>query len=227
MRAAMRFASDKSALGGFVMAKRSRSTRTPHERLLPAAISRAVGNLIATASETDVLVGMQIIRMISPVETIYYHAMPIVLGMEFKVKINLLRVLYASYRLPHQEAFGKLCDKIRDAYGRRNEIAHAIITPGKSADRVRVQLFKAQTKTGDVHPPKFLTKEEINEWARQLFRYGLALELLLTSLGYATQGPRSAADLRARAPDTEKGPQEHHIPNAPPPSGRKRPRNAQ
>jgi hypothetical protein len=168
---------------------RSRFPKTPQEENIDPEILQAIGLLVATASAVDMQAGMQIIRLISPINFMSFHAMPVVMGMEFKVKTQLLKILLASYSADETGELTKLCDRMRELYTRRNEIAHAVMVPDKKPGQAKFQLLKAEAKTGFMIPAKILGTEQIRNWGRELLICSFKLEQALTELGYPNNMP--------------------------------------
>jgi len=54
------------------------------------------------------------------------HAWPIVAGMDFKLKLNLVRVLAGQWPPEARDYITECCDQMQKLYQRRNEIAHNI-----------------------------------------------------------------------------------------------------
>lgn len=180
--------------------KSKRLPRTPVETMIRAPTLRAIGTLITTASAVDVLVGLQIIRMISPANFMAYHASPVVLGMEFKVKIQILQVLLASQNADPSGKLTKLCDQMRSLYQRRNEVAHAVVGPIASRpDHTNFQMFKAEVKSGNIVRPKPLTAAQIIDWARALYGKGQSLQAAITEL-HKPYWPPTEGDVVAPRP---------------------------
>lgn len=157
-------------------------------------LHEAIGTLIVTATGVDTQIGLQIIRAISPVGYVAYHAMPVVMGMEIRVKLNLLKIILNSRKYPEpviKHLLG-VVDSLGDLYQKRNEIAHGLPIKQVSSDRYNVQIFKASAKTGFMVAPKVVSVSEIRDWARTMFGLGKHLEDALTDLGFPTEGPTLA-----------------------------------
>jgi hypothetical protein len=136
----------------------------------------AVGALIMTASAVDQQVAFQILRFISPVDVVFFHAWPVVAGMDFRVKLTLIRTLASRHGKEVRDWIVECCDKMQALYQRRNQIAHSVFTGVSRGGRARFVTFNADSQTGSPRRPLVVTPKQIHEWAQELFVWGNELE---------------------------------------------------
>ncbi|HEX4112782.1 MAG TPA: hypothetical protein VH020_09625 [Stellaceae bacterium] len=163
------------------------------KRKLPRDLVHAVGTLIVTASLVDKQVGLQIIRMISPIQFIFMHAWPVVSGMDFKVKLALIRSLASYGDKASRDYIVECCDALQKNYQKRNLIAHGATNFVRRKDgKYLFSSMLMDAKKGRFRDPLWASPKEIEEWGSQLFSWSNELEQSLTDLGYPIEGPNEA-----------------------------------
>ncbi len=161
----------------------TKNSDTPIEDCVSAEVFKAMGILIARASACDLHVGIQILRLIGT-ETTALHAFPVVSGMDFKVKLSIIRMLVALYHPEASEKISRICDKLQEKYGRRNTVAHSLLTPGKTKDRPLFMPMRPDAELKDLERPKPLNADDLLRWASELTKFGQQLSAALSELGY-------------------------------------------
>lgn len=162
---------------------------TPIEVVVDESIFRAIGSLIVRASAADLTLAAQILRLIGTSE-VALHAYPVVAGMEFKVKLGVVRMMAAILNPVEAKSISVICDKLQDGYQRRNEIAHALLAgPGRTPKEGVFMILKPDAKRRDLQAPKPLTADQIMGWALDMTDWSNKLNERLTELGYPTARP--------------------------------------
>lgn len=147
-----------------------------------------IGVLTATAAQIDWDVGVQIVRLISPADEIAFHAGAIVVGMDFKVKLALIRSLAAQYGLENSREISVACDKLQDAYQKRNSVAHHPLI-GMRGTKALFQNYKVDAKTGSTPPPTVVSAREIRRWSLNMEYWAIQLNELI----HETGAPKASA----------------------------------
>ncbi len=119
--------------------------------------------LIITGSLVDSHVALQIIRMISPAHYVVWHAWPVVAGMDFKVKLAMIRSLASAY---HDDETGRdyiieCCDELQWFYQKRNLVAHGVCHGIATKDgRHSFMMMMPDNKRGGMKPPSLVKPAE-------------------------------------------------------------------
>jgi hypothetical protein len=172
----------------------------PQEEWLPPDLLKAIGALIVTSSTVDQQVGFQIVRLISPLDFVIFHAFPIVAGMDFRVKLTILRALAAAHGKEILADISECCDEMQKIYEHRNRLSHGVFSGLTRSGRARFQSLKPDPNTGVPPQPFVVSAAQISEWGHQLFIWSNELEQRLCDLGIPYQGPKLS--------DVAKGPLE-------------------
>ena len=188
---------------------------------LPKEVLCEIGALILTASAVDHHVGLQILRMISPNNFVMWHAWPVVCGMDFKVKLSLIRILAAQFGKETRDYCSECCDEMQKLYQKRNIIAHSLYQGPTPKGHFQFQDMRADPQTGVTKQPLNVDIETIHNWGWNLLKWSNELERSLSDLGYPLDGP-TVDDIEDRGPAKET--EEHH-PGLPiPRASRKKPK---
>jgi len=207
------------------MTSRKRTARQPrapeNDRSIPADLARAVGVLVITGATVDAHVALQIIRMISPAHFVSWHAWPVVAGMDFKVKLAMIRSLASHHDDATRDCIVECCDELQTFYSKRNLVAHAV-THGKATKdgRHSFMFMMPDNKKGGMRSPTLVRPDQIEEWGRQLFMWSNELDQSLTDLGYP-RNPPTQDDVGEPLSEDEK--EAHRWKNPIPRTNRKRP----
>jgi hypothetical protein len=170
---------------------------------LPEGLLTEIGALVVTASAVDHQVGFQILRMISPINFVAHHAWPVVAGMDFKVKLGLVRTLAAIYPKAARDYIVECCDQMQTVYTRRNQVAHMMIIGVLPKGKVELTSMKGDATTGEPAPPLIIDVEMVRGWGRSLFTWSNELEQTLSDLGFPIDGA-TEDDIGARPPEDER-----------------------
>jgi hypothetical protein len=142
-----------------------------------------IGVLIATAAMVDFDLTCQILRIVSPKGgEPRLELTTLLAGMDFRVKLGLLRALSSQFKLAELEAVEKAADKLQEFYSRRNEVAHHFPV-GNDGKRTFFQDLKVNTKTGRPSHPRPLSPAQIRRWSQQLEYWIIELDATLTAHG--------------------------------------------
>jgi hypothetical protein len=149
--------------------------------------------LVITAAAVDAQVGMQIVRMISPINHVAWYAWPVVAGMDFKVKLAMIRSLASHQDKAACDYIVECCDKLQEFYQRRNQVAHAVTNAERRSDgRFSFTMLMPDNKKGGLRTPLLASPQQIEDWGRSLFQWSNELEQTLCDLGYPTDPPTEA-----------------------------------
>jgi hypothetical protein len=151
-------------------------------------VPRAMGFLISAASIAEMDLAHEILRIVgSAPSRSMFHAYPLVVGVDAKVKVSLLRIFLKMFDLDKYGFLNKTLDKISTLFDRRNEIAHSVIQQiPKKKDQIKFQDLRAKIRLGSMPPSQVRTAKEISGYARELLLQCRLLEDQLTSLGIPT-----------------------------------------
>jgi hypothetical protein len=169
----------------------------------PGDLLEAIGLLIITASAVDQQVGFQILRFLTPGNPIFLPAWPVVAGMEFRVKLTLLRILAASYGKDVSTRITECCDELQTLYQQRNRLSHSPFSGLTRTGRAKFQNFNAETQTGFLPQPFVVSVNQIRDWAAYLFAWAEELERRLSGLGFPDKGPERARGAARRSEDAK------------------------
>jgi hypothetical protein len=153
----------------------------------------AIGLLVATAAQVDFDLGCQVIRFVSH-DRVNPYASPVVAGMDFKVKLSIIRVMANQLEEEDCERAQKLCDELQDLYQRRNDVAHLPMM-GRKGNASLFMQTKRSAKGGVVPPRKPFTATQIKDWARRMEWAAIQLSDHLDGCGL----PGAKSELVARA----------------------------
>ena len=159
----------------------------PIEGKIKPAIFEEIGMLSTITVMADLALADQLLRLISLDRDVMSHAYPLVAGMDFKVKVNIYRVFVSAYikDLTDRKTMNKLLDRLESAYGRRNDLAHGLITAGrKNPDEIWLQITKPKVKLGRFPSRQVVKRSEIRRWAWQIYIYASQLSGCLDQLGF-------------------------------------------
>jgi hypothetical protein len=164
----------------------------PIEKQIPAAVFHAMGLLVGMAAAAEWKLADCILRLVSNGHSAFFHAYPLVVGTEAKVKITLIRTFLKMQRLDEDEAIGRLLDKISTSFDHRNEVAHSFMSTQKG--RIYFQDLRAKPRLGGMPQRQVRTAKEIRGWARDLWRQMVKLEKALDGLWLMTAEERARLD---------------------------------
>lgn len=150
------------------MPKKPKKRMLHIERQVSASMFNSVGLLIIIASTLEFILANALLRLIGTAHAGAYHAYPLVTGMDFKVKISLIRVYTKMYRLPRATQINQTLDKIDRLFGTRNAIAHSLMLPTGNKRRAKFQDLRAKIKSGTTPQPRLYTDEAIRDAAIEM-----------------------------------------------------------
>lgn len=148
-----------------------------------------IGALVVTAAAIDNHVGVQLLRMISPIHFVSWHEWPLVSGMDFKVKLNLIRTYAAMSGHEERAYISECCDKLQKLYQKRNSIAHSVFQGQTKNGRLMFQDLRADGQTGGTRPKLIVTVDTLRSWGAEMLQWTMELERSLNELGYPVEAP--------------------------------------
>ena len=108
--------------------------------------------------------------------------MPLVGGMDVKVKLNLIRIYCAQQFPKEKKLINEACRKIQDAFDERNFIIHNLSGPTDDPRVLQVQPLKFKS-SGELPKPVLYTPEKIMAAAKAIRTPYRALEEMFKLLG--------------------------------------------
>lgn len=147
-------------------------------------LEQAIGSLFVSAGAAEVALAMQVLRMMANPNPIIVDAVPLLSGMEVRVKLGIIRT-YAGLKARDRctrNAISKTADNIRDAFDRRNDFAHSALKAGDEADTVALLTMKVD-RVG-IPITKVYTKAQIEGFSQAIRSSVRALDEQLTRLGF-------------------------------------------
>lgn len=165
------------------------------------AMLQAIGRLVTVASYVELAVAVQLVRIMSPGDVIQYHCYPVVSGMDFKVKLAVLRSM-SRVHTTHCEEIVKCCDKLQDLFQRRNEAAHSLLLwDEKKPGQIIFSDMRPEASTGLPKKPVPRTPADLYAWANRLIEWSDKLAAVLTDLGCPLLSQQEAETLARQSSD--------------------------
>jgi len=159
--------------------------RTKLEDQVEPEMLNAIGLAIATAGTTESSLGLQILRIVGGQNRFDVGALPLVGGMQIRVKLNIIRILCAARHPNEAKEISRICDGIQDAFSNRDVIAHSVVMPNE-ANKGRYAFRDLRVnKDGRMPDPTMFTIEDVRSIAHRLLALSLDLDQKLTALGFA------------------------------------------
>ena len=158
------------------MERHSRSLAV--ERATGSDIIYEIGAFVATSAQVDYDLGEQIVRMLSTGGEEFSLAEPLVIGMDFKVKLTIIRLLARNLADDDIVRVQRLCDKLQDLYQRRNDVAHLFVLERKGQS-AHFHSMKINIRTGHRAPARTYTAKQIRQWAENMEWWSNILDLML------------------------------------------------
>lgn len=159
-----------------------------------APFYHGMGRYIGMFSLLDQWLGSVLLRMISPGKAMLTFALPIVAGSDFRVKLAHIKHLSAMHQASTRPTIVKACNGLQDLYERRNELAHAAITPSKKKGFVELIDLRV-TSDGEMRPHKIISLENIETWFERLGVEASTLARAITEAGYPPMGKKEDEEL--------------------------------
>jgi hypothetical protein len=119
------------------------------ERHVSASLLKSIGLLMVTTSTMESILANTLLRLIGTSRAGARHAFPLVTGMDFIVKISLIRIFTKMYSLSRAKQINKVLDEINKLFGVRNTIAHSLLIPTEKKDLAKFQDLRAKIKLGE------------------------------------------------------------------------------
>jgi hypothetical protein len=176
------------------MPKKPKRKRLEVEKHIPAEVFRSVGLLITVSASAEFMMADLILRLIGTKRGSAFHAYPLVAGMDVKVKISLIRIYAAMYRLKGSTQINETLDKIDSLLGLRNEVAHSATLPGRKKGQVKFQDTRAKARLKGMPQPTVRNAETIREAACDLHAKTQELLTLMAKAGVKTAEEYAAID---------------------------------
>ena len=150
----------------------------------------AIGKMLIMFASGENALALQVARLISHPRSLDPTTALAIAGAQSSVLIQQIQILSRYQANPEQlPEVLKKCDKIRNAFDLRNDLAHCSGGRGPDKDKIRIQPFKMRAN-GQLVPQKTLTTTQINEATDKLSEHLLELDRLLTDSGI-TKIPKS------------------------------------
>jgi hypothetical protein len=144
---------------------------------------KAVGLLFLVSATSEQILAIQFNRLICHPEPVKAETALALQGTEIKVRIQQIKTL-ARYAVPREDLpeILRTCDKIRDAFQMRNDLAHSLSAYHKDPDKITIVPFRTKND-GSLHPDKTYTIRQITEKAIRLAKLTHRLKFLLNQSG--------------------------------------------
>jgi hypothetical protein len=184
------------------------------ERYATHEVIYEIGVLIASAAQFEYDISVQIARLSSRGPVLDYTATALTVGMDFKVKLALIRSMAAWRKYSTKERIFKACDKLQEFWQRRNDMAHTGIV-GRHGPKTVFQSFRIEPKTGSIPSRLRVSAEEIRRWSAGLEHWAIELDAAITAGG----GPVALPTLKAPRTKSAKPPRSRNArtnPDTPP-----------
>ena len=140
----------------------------------------ALGSVVVVASTVETALGTVILWLTGHPKP--DNVLPLVGGMDIKVKTKLIRILSAhNFQEKETKHIGKLCDKIDSSFDKRNTLIHGLVAPTDNPRMLQLQITKFKL-SGNFPQRIFYTPEEIFSIAKEMQESFLALEDKINSL---------------------------------------------
>lgn len=160
---------------------------------------QAVGLLTITAAASEMALSLEVARLLEHPRTMDPRVPFALAGAKLGVLLQQIQSLARLKLQPDQAAaVVALCGKIRDAFDRRNDLAHMLLGPGPTADKGVLRTIRIKTD-GSVAPVKPLTVQQIRGFASGISDRVRELDDLLTGYGLPKWSDVEAA-LQSLAP---------------------------
>jgi hypothetical protein len=165
----------------------------PIEEKFSQELIHAIGLLFVTASSAETAVALQVPRLISHPQKLDPATALALAGTPMRVSLQQIRTL-ARFRLAADAAanIATLCDKLRESYEHRNELAHFVAAPGQRPDEAVLRTLRLKAD-GSLTPAKPYTADQIREFAATLRARVRELDNLLTAAGLAPWDPEQGS----------------------------------
>lgn len=154
----------------------------PAETQYSDELLKAIGLLFVVSASTETALSFHLWRLAHHPTSSNPPAMIALQGMDTKVKlekISLLSVLLLKRQSPE---IIKICDKIRDKFQRRNEIAHYSNTPGRDPDHIKIGQIRMK-RTGELESDKIYSAKQIKGFAAAMLHRSRQLDAALNDAG--------------------------------------------
>ena len=177
------------------MGKPKLRKRLKIESYISAKLIKAIGLLVIQASATEMMLSNALLRLIGTKHAGAFHAYPLVAGMDFKVKVSLIRIFTQMYGLSRSTEINATLDQIGRYFDLRNTVAHSTISPTRnSKERAKFQDMRAKPKLGSMPQPQVHTADHIRMCAIDLHRQIDVLNHHLTDSGVLTSAEYGKID---------------------------------
>jgi hypothetical protein len=148
----------------------------------------AIGQLISAAGTAEASLTTIILRIMGDERGYALTAAPALSGMDFKVKISVLKALVAIRYPKVGGALSKITKQLESAFDARNNVAHAVVTEGRNDNEVLLQFTKINAM-GRMRNPEYWTTDKIMNHAHDFQKHCEELDALVTALGVPKFGP--------------------------------------
>jgi hypothetical protein len=107
---------------------------------------------------------------------------PVLTGKDTKVKLRLIK-MFAARDFPNERKnIEKLCEKVERAFGKRNLVAHNLISA--TSDPNRIEIFPVKAGADGVWPEEaFYAARDIQAWADEIETACRRLKAKLAEVG--------------------------------------------
>lgn len=173
-------------MGSLAMASKPKKIRLKIERHIAPSVFNSIGLLLAIASTVELVLANVLLRLIGSKRGGVFHAYPLVTGMDFKVKISLIRIYTKMYGLSDTVKINKTLDRMNSHFGLRNLIAHSAMFPGAKRDSVKLQDLRAKVRLGKPPQAQSQTAASIRDAAVELHGLVDILNQQITDSGVLT-----------------------------------------
>lgn len=153
----------------------------PVQETYSDTLFRAVGVLFVTAAIAENALSFQLARLMTHPNPIRPHELMALQGMETKVKLEKIAVAAHLQKPEHGARVRAICDRIRQHFQRRNDIAH-YMDAGGAPDCLNLIVFKLK-RDGSMAGRKRYKADQILSYAAAMHARLRQLDECLNELG--------------------------------------------